>query len=190
MKIKRNILTFITLVFTLVAFSVAVSAQETPETKKDGVERTKKEGRMGEKSFRGGKGRKGGRMGFRGGHGGVVKGLSKVDLTEPQRSQIKTLIETHKNGQMPFYEEMRALKMKMRDGSASEGDKIRMQELRASSEASADELRISILSVLTPDQVQKLEQIKAERQQKMQERRQRWLERKQKAPAAPVKTDG
>lgn len=189
MKLKRNIITFITIVFALVAFSVVVVAQDSPEAPKDGAERTKKDGRMGGRKFAGEKGRSG-KRGFRGRRGGMIRGLSKLDLSEPQRSQIKTMIETHKNGQMPFHEEMRGLKMKMRDGSATEGDKTRFDELRAASRESAEQLKTSILGILTPEQVQKLEQMKAERQLRMQERRQRWMERKQKAPESVIKQDG
>jgi len=46
------------------------------------------------------------------------------------------------------------------------------------------------LATLTPDQLQKMEQMKAERKQRMEQRRQRWMERKQQQkPVEPTKTD-
>ncbi len=177
------------MIASLAVFSVAVIAQEKGETKKDGAERTKKEWRMGGERFKGEKGRYG-KRGFRGGHGGMVRGLHKLELTEPQRSQIKTLMETQKNVQMPFHIEMRALKMKMRDGSATEGDRIRMKEMHTALKESNDQLRTSILGVLTPDQLQKLEQMKVEREQMMEQRRQKWFERKQQKTESTIKQDG
>ncbi|MDH3492139.1 MAG: Spy/CpxP family protein refolding chaperone [Acidobacteriota bacterium] len=185
MSIRRHFLSFLGLVFVFTAFSAVTYAQETSDTKTDNAEKSRIEGRKGQ--F----GRKG-RSGFRGGRGhhGMVRGLHKLDLTEPQKAQIKTIMETHILGQQPFREEMRSLVMKMRDGTGTEDDKARIAELRAQKREASEQVKNSILAVLTPEQLQKMEQMKAERKQRMEERRQRWMERKQQQkPVEPTKTD-
>ncbi len=181
MSFGRKVISLFTLVFAVAAFTTFVAAQDSSETKTDSADKPKTERKMGRMGREGARG-KSGKTGFgrgMGNRGGVVRGLSKLELTEMQRSQIKTIQETHKNGQEPFRMEMKSLMSKMRDGSASEGDKTRMKELRSEMRSSSDQLRTSIVSILTPDQVQKLETMKAEREQKMVERRQRWEQRKQ-----------
>lgn len=190
MSAGRRVFSFAVLIFTFAALSLFTYAQETPETKGDSADRTKVEGRQGRMG-------RGGRSGFRGDRGmrigrrgGMIRGLHKLNLTEPQQSQIKTLKETHKIGQQPLRVEMRALGEKFRDGTATEDDKARAGELRTQYRESTDQLRNSIMAVLTPEQVQQLEAMKAEKARKMEERRQRWMERKQQqTPQPPVKTD-
>jgi len=185
MSIGRKFFSFVALVFAFSAFSTFTVAQETSEKKTDSADKTKVEGRKGRMGRHG-------RSGFRVRRGGriMLRGLRGLNLTESQRSQIKTLLETNKIGQQPNREEMRSLHMKFRDGTATEDDKTRMQELRAQNREAADQVKNSVLAVLTPEQLQQLEQMKAERKQRMEERRQRYMERKQRRKSElPTKTD-
>ncbi len=187
MSFGRKIISLFTLVFAVAAFTTFAAAQDSTETKTDTADKPKTERKMGRMGRDGARG-KGDRSGFgrgMGRRGGVVRGLLKLELSEPQKSQIKTIMETHRNGQEPFRMEMKSLMMKMRDGSALEGDKTRMNELRTQMKTSGDQLRTSVMGVLTADQVQKLETMKAEREQKMLERRERWSERKQQKGETP-----
>lgn len=138
-------------------------------------------------SFRG----KRGARGFR----SMLRGFRQLDLTDAQKEQIKTLMDSHRAANQPLREEMRTLMAKRRDGTFTDADKARVGEIRSSMRESGDQLRNTILGLLTPEQTQKLEQMKAERQKRMEERRQRFLEQREKRkermnskekPAAPV----
>ena len=171
MSLKRNFFSAITLAVTVFAFSVFVSAQDNTRT--DAPTPPVKEGKSGK---RGGKG-------MHGRHGGgdkmLMRSLRGIELTEAQKTQIKSLIETNKTTFAPQYEEMRSLKMKKRDGSISESEQARFDQLRNEMNASSEQMKLSIMALLTPEQTAKLTQMKAEREQKMKERKQRRQERKQ-----------
>lgn len=119
------------------------------------------------------------RMHRRGHAPGMIRGLRALDLTDDQKAQIKTLMESHRTANEPNREEMKSLMMKRREGTFTDADKARMEELHQSMKASADQLRTTVLGLLTPEQTQKLEQMKLERQQRMQERKERMLERRE-----------
>jgi len=168
--------------FAVSMFTTVAIAQETTGSDKNQVERTDKKKRMGRgRGFRGDHGKRGGRS-------ARLRGLRRLDLSDVQKSQIKTIYETSRNSQQPFREEARSLHMKRKDGTATESDIQRMQELRSQRKEAVKQLEISILALLTPDQVQQLDTMKAERKQRMEERRQRRMERKQQTDE-PVKTD-
>lgn len=119
-----------------------------------------------------------------------MRSLRTLELSEGQKAQMKSIMDTHKTGQQPYRDEMRSLRMKFREGTATEDDRARMKELKDQSRAASDQLRNSILSVLTPGQLEQLEQMKAERKRRMEERRQYWRERrKQQSSDPPAKTD-
>ncbi|NNE68156.1 MAG: hypothetical protein HKN33_16450 [Pyrinomonadaceae bacterium] len=191
MSFGRKVFSFVTLLVAIAALGIVTFAQETPAEDKEKVEKQRIEGRKGRMGRQGQKGFRGGRGMRHGRRGGMIRGLRRLNLSETQRSQVRTLAETHKNTQQPTIEEMRALRGKFRDGTATEDDKARMGELRAQMKASSEELRTSILGVLTPEQLEQLETMKAERRQRMEQRRQRMLERRQQREQQkqPEKTD-
>ena len=177
MSMARKLFSFLTVLFAVAMFTTVSVAQETEEKDTTKVETPKRKHgkhRMGAgKGFHGRKGMRGGRR------GGMIRGLSRLDLNEAQKSQIRTLHETHKNGQIGLREESRTLRTKMREGTATEEDKTRMRELRAQYRESAEQLKNSVLGILTDDQRQQLKAMGDERRQRMEERRQRMMERKQ-----------
>lgn len=171
MSIKRKFFSIITLSFAVVAFSTFVSAQDgsgqtdTPQ---------KKEGRYG-KGMRG-EGHRGGK-GMRGGN--IMRSLRGIELTEAQETQIKSLMDAQKATYEPKREEMRSLMMKKCDGSITEDEKARFDQFRNEMKASSQQLELSVMALLTPEQTAKLTQMKAEREQRMQEHKQKRMERKQ-----------
>lgn len=166
----------VTAVFALAVFSTAVLAQETaPKTGADTVEKKERvERRARQEGMRG-------MRGFHGRHGGgMIRGLHRLDLTDAQKSQIETLVQTHKTTNKPAMEEMHTLMMKRREGTLTDADKARMEEIHTSMKASRDQLRNTVLGLLTPEQTQKLEQMKLERQERMEHRKERMLERRER----------
>jgi Spy/CpxP family protein refolding chaperone len=181
----------LTLAIAIIAFNSFVTAQETTNTDKNSVEkRERKMNRFGGEGKRG-RGGKHGMRGMRGDRGmrGLMRSLSRLDLTETQKSQVKTILETQRTGGQPLREEARSLMMKRRDGTITEGEKTRLDEIRTEMKNSAELTKNSVLALLTPEQTQKLEQMKAERRQRMEERRQRWQQRRQEKPVKPTTTE-
>lgn len=193
MSFGRKIVSVITLAIAIAGLNtLAIAQDETPKDKdKSSVEkRQRKQGRLGKEGKRGRHGRHA-RRGMRRGRGarGLVRGLSRVDLTDAQKSQVKTLLQSQRTGNQPLREEMRTLMMKRRDGTITEADKTRLGEIRTEMRNSAEQTKNSILGLLTPEQTQRLEQMKAERRQRMEERRQRrQLRRQERQKEKPAKT--
>lgn len=186
MLINRKVFTAMTLAFAIFGLSIFVSAQETkadkPATKEDqkrgqGFDR-KMEGKHGEKGMKGSFGRRG----MRGHHAGrsMMRSLRGIELSETQKTQIKSLMEANKVSFQGQHEEMKGLMLKKRDGSLTEADTARIDQFKSERKASAEQTKNTIMGLLTPEQTTKLNQMKAERQQRMMERKQRWMERKQK----------
>jgi protein CpxP len=173
MSIKRKFFSVITLAVAMFAFSTFISAQDS--SKSDAPTPPVKEGKYGKRGF--GEGRRGGDRGMHGGN--IMRSLRGIELTDAQKTQIKSLMETNKTTFQPQREEMRSLMMKKRDGSISESEKGRFDQLKNEMKASAQQMEISIMALLTPEQTAKVTQMKAEREQKMQERKQQRQERKQ-----------
>jgi protein CpxP len=171
----RKILPAVGLIMAVFGMGMVVNAQDAPA--KTAPEKTEKKQRMEGRGERFGK--RGGHGMHRGGFGPMLRGLRQLDLTDAQKNQIKTLMETHRTTNQPLMEEMKTLMMKKRDGTITDADKARMEEMHTGMKASGDQLRATVLGLLTPEQNQKLEQMKAEREERMEMRKQRMLERKQ-----------
>lgn len=189
MSFGRKIMSVLTLAIAIVALNSFAIAQDTPtdKDKKSVEKRQRKQGRFGKEGKRGRHGRRGMRRGR--GARGLVRGLSRVNLTDAQKSQVKTLLQTQRTGNKPLREEARTLMMKRRDGTITEADKTRLGEIRTEMKNSSVQTKNSILGLLTPEQTQKLEQMKAERQRRMEERRQRrQLRRQERQQEKPAKT--
>lgn len=157
----------------LVAFSQEVS---------DGGQVVEK--RMKAREFSGRKSRH-----HRRGHRSLKRMLRGVELTEDQRTQIKTLMDTNRATTAPLREEAHGLMVKRRQGTITEAEKERLTVIKDELRAGSDQLRATVLGLLTPEQSAELERRKAERKQRREERMQRWRERKErmKAETAPEK---
>lgn len=164
MSFKRKFISTVGLALAVGTFSTFAAAQnsstnnQTDATKKEG----KFERRADGEGFRGGKGMRGGK------HGGdrmMMGALRRLNLTDAQKAQIKTIFETNKLNQAQFGE-MRGLMQKKRDGSITEQEQARLVEIRNQAKANAEQTRNSVLAVLTDEQRTQLEQLKQEKQQR------------------------
>jgi periplasmic protein CpxP/Spy len=119
-------------------------------------------------------GRRGGPRGFGGPMGDF--GLRGIDLTDAQRDQLRTIMESHKA-------EFEQAGAKLREGhrglaKAVEATSVDEAAIRAAStalaSAMADEailrakVRVELNGILTAEQLQKLQERRAERQQRRQ----------------------
>ncbi len=172
MNIARKLGSVLTLAIAVIAFNSYVTAQNTStDTDRNTVERNDKQGRFGRSDRRG---MRNGKRGMRGGgNQGLMKMLSKLDLTETQKSQIKTLFEIRQNANQPLYSEGKTLMMKRRDGTITEDEQTRLGEIRDQMKTSNKQTKNSVLELLTPEQLQKLEQLRAEMKNRRQNKRQR-----------------
>jgi protein CpxP len=173
MSLKRKFFSIVTLAFAVVAFSTFASAQKEGGNQTD--DSTVREGKFSKRGF--GKGMRGDK-GMHGGKG-ILRILRGIELTEAQKTQIKSLMDTQRATFEPQREEMRNLMMKKRDGSINEAEQSRLTEMRNQMKASSEQLKISVMALLTAEQTAKLTQLEAERQQRRQERKQRWQEKRQ-----------
>ena len=187
----RKIMSILTLAIAIVAFNTFATAQDNSAgTEKGSVEKMDRRGRFGRDGRRGNN--FGSRHGKRGMHGdrGLMRSLRQLNLTETQKSQIKLLTENQRTANEPLRTEAKALFMKKREGTISEGEQARLDEIGTQMKNSGEQLRNSVLALLTPEQTQQLQQMKAEREQKMQERRQLREQRRQQMKDMPTPEDG
>lgn len=174
MSFGRKIISVITLAFAMITLTTFAAAQDTtPDPQKD---KTRKQRKLERKGF--GEGDFGRRGGGRGGFG--MRGLHQLDLSDAQKEQIRGIMEAGRTANEPLRQEMRTIFEKRRGGSdLTDADKARLQEIHRSLKQSGEQTHNNILSVLTAEQRQQLDQWKQERQQRMEERRQKMQERRQ-----------
>ncbi len=113
--------------------------------------------------MRGGKGMRGGK------HGGdrmLMGALHRLNLSDAQKAQVKTIFENNKPNQAQR-EEMRDLRQKKHDGSITEQEQAKFREIKTQMRASAEQTHNAVLAVLTAEQRTQLDQMK----QEMRERR-------------------
>lgn len=173
MSFKSKFFSAITLAFAFVAFSTFASAQET-NTDKDQNSTQKQERR----EWRGKFGKRDGGMGkgFRG--GGIMRGLRDLNLTDAQKEQIRTIVESNRPDQATM-EEMRTLHQAKRDGTITTEQQDRLKALKQERRAKGEQIEQQILAVLTPEQRTQLEQKKAEMKKRWEERKQLRQQNKQ-----------
>lgn len=169
MSIKRKLISGLTLAVAVVGFSSFASAQDNNTNPQDSTQRQERRERRGNRDGMGKEGRRGGH------HGGdkmMMRGLRKLDLTDSQREQVRTIGENFRNSTQTQREEMRGLMEKKRDGVITADEQARFKDLKMQLKSSGKQMQDSILAILTGEQRAQLEQLKADRKQKMQERRQ------------------
>lgn len=174
MSLKHKILSFFTLVLTVAAFSTAVSAQDSTNTDRNPAARQERHHQnKGDRQF--GKPGKFGREGHGGRRGGkmMMRGLHQLNLTEAQKTQIRSLMESNRTVNESAMQEMRQLAMKKRGGATlTDSEQARFTALKEQLKASGEQTHNSVLAILTAEQRAQLEQMKAERKQKMEQRKQ------------------
>ena len=161
MSFKQRLISAVTFIFAIVAFTTFVPAQDTTTTQPQDstTKQEKRERKFGKEGKRGNK---------RGGK--IMHGLKQLNLTDAQKEQIKGIMETNRTAHQATHEEMRDLMMKKRDGIITTEEQTRFDELKAQMKASAEQTHSAILAILTPEQLAQLEQQKEQMKQKREER--------------------
>ncbi len=172
MSLKQKLISTVTLAFAIAAFTTFAAAQDTTTQTSDSANAPQKSerGRFGRHGGEGKFGKEG--RGDRGGDRMMMREFSRLNLTDAQKSQIKSLTEANRAANQGTFQELRGLRMKKRDGSITADEQARLKTLKSQFKASAEQTQNSVLALLTAEQRTQLDQFKAERKQKMQERRQ------------------
>ncbi|MBA4122747.1 MAG: hypothetical protein H0X72_09840 [Acidobacteria bacterium] len=169
MSFKRKFISVVTLALTTVAFTTFVVAQDTNKQDDSMQQQKKFERRGGKRGF--------GRKGMRGGkHDGddrmLMRSLGQLNLLDAQKEQTRGIFENFKTSTETRREEMRGLAMKKRDGIITTEESARFKEIRTQLKTSGEQMRNSVLAILTAEQRTQLDQIKEEMNKKRMERRQ------------------
>ncbi len=134
---------------------------------------------MAQSADGGDKGGRRGHFGRHGGRGGFGMGFSQLDLTDAQKAQLKQIRENHRQSIAPLMQEMRAKRQELhqaREGGAVDEaavtQKLReIAPLEAKLMAEQSRIHQEMLSVLTPDQKAKLDQMREQFKNRRSERR-------------------
>jgi Spy/CpxP family protein refolding chaperone len=113
----------------------------------------------------------------RGGDRGAMmaKAFDKLNLTADQKAKIKSLRDQFQQTNSAALADLKSLRDQMkaaRDAKNADQAKSIGQQMRTKMEAlkpAREQLRQQILAILTPEQKAQLDQMKADRQQKMQD---------------------
>lgn len=139
--------------------------------------------------MRGEPGHGGSRGPFRGGPGGAL-GLRGIELTDAQREQVRSIMESHR-------EEFAAVRTKLGEAhrafaAATRGDAVDEAAIRTQSTAVANAMaddailrarvRSQVRALLTAEQQQQLKEGEAEMQKRVQEREEQLKQRQQRRP--------
>ena len=171
MSFKRKLISAVTSAFAVAAFSTIVTAQDTNTNKEDNsVQKQEQRERRGGRLGFGDKGMRGGKHG--GGDKMMLRGLGRLNLTDAQKAQIRTISEGFKASTQAQREELRTLAMKRRDGIITADEQTRANDIRTQLQASGEQMRNSVLAILTAEQRAQFEQMKEEMKTRKSERRQ------------------
>ena len=169
MSFKRKLIAAATSALAAVAFTTFVSAQDTtPNTENDSMQKQEMRQRRGGK--RGEKGMRGGRH--------LTRSLEKLNLSDAQRTQVKTIADNFKTSTQTQREELRSLGMKKRDGIITADEETRFKEIKTQMKTSGGQMRDSILAVLTAEQKTQFDHMKEEMKKRREEFRQNRKSRK------------
>lgn len=102
------------------------------------------------------------------GHGGVLRLMSQLNLTDAQQQQLRAIEERFEASIKPQREEMQRL---VESASPSADTETRAQALRAEMGKAIRGMRAEMLTVLTPEQRTQLEQLVKERKARHQQKR-------------------
>lgn len=161
-------------ILALGVFAGAALAQDTTTTpKQDNTQKQDKFERRGGFGKRGGEGFRGGM--HRGGPEGMLRMFRDLNLTDAQKAQIKTILDTNKPDQATM-DQMKALREARQNGTELTADqKAQLKAAREAQRAKMQSVHEQIMNVLTPEQKQQLDA-------KHQEMQKRWKDRRPNAP--------
>ena len=141
----------------------------------------------GEQLWKSQSGKHGGKHGKRGGRKGgkhmMMRMAKKLDLSDAQKEQMKTLRESQKADNQGLRDQMKQLREDMRSLDRSDATAVaalaaRKGELTQQMFTARNQARLAFEAILTPEQKAKLAQMKAERQARKAERMKKRQERK------------
>ena len=178
MSLINKLFSILTVAVAVFAFSTFTLAQEdkaaTPAPDKEKAEKHwKGEGRGMHK----GEGKEFGHS-----HGGMMRMMHELNLTEAQKTQMHSIMEANKPDKATM-EEMHTLAMAKHDGTITAEQQTRLDTLKEQAKAKAKSVHEQVQAILTPEQKAQIEQKKLEMKQRKEEHRQQ-REQRQKAPAA------
>ena len=182
MSLKNKLYSILTVAIAVVAFSTFTLAQDekattpAPDKEKAG-KHFKGEGReFGRHEGRG--------EGFGHRHGGMMRMMHELNLTEEQKTQIHSIMDANKPDQATR-DEMHTLFEAKRSGTLTAEQQTRLDALKEQAGAKMKSVHEQILNVLTAEQKTQLEQKKTEMKQRREEfRKERETRRQQPTPAA------
>ena len=166
MSFKTKISSMLAIVFAFASFSVAVSAQTSPQSAKVDAEAAEKMEHHG--------GRHGGRgEGMRGGHegAGFMRELRGINLTDAQKAQLRTIHEANKPDQATMAEMKSLMEAKRSGGTLTDDQKDRMKTLHQQARANREQVQAQVLAILTPEQRAQVETNRQQQKQRREERR-------------------
>lgn len=180
-KIKFNMVAVF--ILALGVFAGAAFAQDTTTTpKQDNTQKQDKFERRGGFGKRGGGGFRGG---MRGGHEGMLRMFRDLNLTDDQKAQIKTILDSNKPDQAQM-DQMKAIREARKNGTQLTDDqKAQLKANREAQRTKMESVHQQILAVLTPEQKAQLDA----KHQEMQQRRQNRQLRRQGAPGTDKPAD-
>jgi Spy/CpxP family protein refolding chaperone len=172
MSLKQKFLSAITLAFALLTLTVFASAQDKSTTAPADSATTR------EKIERRGPGGEGRGPGMRGmdhdgprGPGMMLRALHQVGLTDAQKEQIHTILESKKAGFEQTHQQLRELGRAKHEGTITAEQQAKFDELRAQIKQNAEATHEQILGILTAEQRTRLEQMKQEMDKRREEHR-------------------
>lgn len=178
MSSKNKFFTNITLAVAVGAFATFASAQETTTaTTQEGVIKQEKR----ERGF----GKRGGGKGMRGGKHGAMRGLREIELTEVQKEQLRTIREANRPDDATK-EEIRTLAQAKRAGTLTADQQEKFRALKQQRREKAEIVKAQVLAILTPEQLQQLEQKKLEMKQRWEQHRQMREQNKTQTTEKPI----
>lgn len=167
MPFRNKIFPVITLAASVVVFSTAALAQDTTtatpttphkvERQEKGERREMREGKFGHE-------------GFRGKHGDGMRMLRDLNLTEEQKTQIKSIREANKPNP-ETREQIRTLSRAKHDGTITAHQQAQLKALKTQMHAKGRSVHEQIEGVLTAEQKTQLKHRRHEMKQKFEERR-------------------
>jgi Spy/CpxP family protein refolding chaperone len=170
MSLKQKFVSAITLAFAMITLTVFVSAQDKTTT--PSTDSTERQDRIEHR----GRGERGPGMGGR--HHGprgpekMLRALGRLDLSDAQKEQVRTIMESKRAGFEQNREQLRELGRAKHEGTITAEQQAKFDELRTQMKQNAEAVHSQVLGILTADQRTKLEQLKAEMDKRREDRRQ------------------
>ena len=166
MSLKRKVISAIISIFAVVSFTTFVAAQNN-STNTQEQDSANQQQRRERRERRGGGKRNGFGKERRG--GGMMRGLERLNLTDAQKQQIRTIMEANRPDRNSF-EEVRGLMEAKRNGTITAEQTEKLKAFHEAQKQKREEVKTQILAVLTDEQRAEYEKMKAERQQRREER--------------------